>query len=283
MIRSRPRIRRVQAGSKAFQRFNGSWPNVLAPRCVEEQCFGILAVRTSANMAASEVAMNLTPVRALLIALFVGPVVFVVRAQQTPPDLILLNGKIFTSNASQPYVEALAIRGERIVATGTAKEISALADKHTKQIDLGGRTVIPGINDAHDHIQVGPDGYELPIKGENPSWKEVTEAVADAITKVPKGTWVVGTFGEAVLDDAQATRTELDALVPDNPTLIETWTGHAALMNTAGLRRLGVHEDEPNPEAGVYARNPSDGRLTGWAFEFAKFRIGRRFSELLSE
>ena len=227
--------------------------------------------------------MNLTPMKALQIAVVVACVALVVRAQPAPPDLILVNGKVFTSNASRPYVEALAIRGERIVATGTTNEIVALAAKQTKRIDVGGRTVIPGINDAHDHIQVGPDAYEIAVKSDNPTWKEVTEAVAAGAAKAPKGTWIVGAIGDAVLDDPQATRTVLDTLAPDNPILLETWTGHAALMNTAGLRKLGVGEEEPNPEGGVYVRNPSDGRMTGWAMEFAKFRIGRRFSELISE
>lgn len=227
--------------------------------------------------------MHLTSVKALLIPLLVGSVAFVVWAQQAPPDLILFNGKVFTSNGSHPYVEALAVRGERVIATGTTKEIAALAGKPTKLIDLGGRTVIPGINDAHDHIQVGPDGYELPIKSENPSWKEVTEAIAAGVAKVPKGTWVVGAFGDAILDDPQATRTVLDTVAPDDPVLLQSWTGHAAIMNTAGLRKLGVREDEPDPEGGVFVRSQSDGRLTGWAFEFANFRIGRRFSELVSD
>jgi hypothetical protein len=142
-----------------------------------------------------------------------------------------LNGKVFTSNASHPYVEALAIRRERIVATGSTKEIAALAGKQTKLIDVGGRTVISGINDAHDHIQVGPDGYELPIKSDNPTWKQVTDAVGAGAAKIAK---VPGSSGylETLLDDPQVTRTVLDALAPDDPVLLETWTGHAALMNT---------------------------------------------------
>ena len=71
--------------------------------------------------------------------------------QQPSPDLILLNGKIFTSDSAHPYVQALAIRGERIVAAGSTKEIGALAGPQTKRIDLGGRVVIPGIDDAHYH------------------------------------------------------------------------------------------------------------------------------------
>jgi predicted amidohydrolase YtcJ len=227
--------------------------------------------------------MRVLPLKALLIALALAPATLPVRAQQTPPDLVLLNGKIFTSNASHPYVEALAIRADRIVATGTTKEIAALAGKQTRRIDVGGRTVIPGINDAHDHIQTGPNAYEIQIKSDDPTWKQVEDAVAARVAGTPKGKWIVGTFGENVLDDPQASRDALDALAPDNPVLMESWTGHAALMNTAALRELGVSEDQRDPEGGTYARNPSDGRLTGWAFEFAKMRVGRRFSELVTQ
>jgi predicted amidohydrolase YtcJ len=75
-------------------------------------------------------------------------------AQEAAPDLILVNGRIFTSVAARPYVQALAIRGERIIAAGDSPAIAALADSNTRKIDLAGRSVIPGINDAHDHLDV---------------------------------------------------------------------------------------------------------------------------------
>ena len=100
---------------------------------------------------------------------------------QSPPDLILFNGEVFTSNSSRPYVEAPAIRGERIVAVGASKETVALSGKETKRIDLGGRTVIPGINDAHYHLGVGPKSYDLPIKSDDPKWQEIVDALSSAV------------------------------------------------------------------------------------------------------
>src|SRR5712692_11336262 len=102
--------------------------------------------------------------RKLLVAFawtFLGSLVM---GQQAPPDLILLNGKIFTSDEAHPYVEALAIRGERIVATGTSEKIRSLAGPQTKRIDLGGRVVIPGINDAHHHRDFQPAAFPLRFK-----------------------------------------------------------------------------------------------------------------------
>jgi hypothetical protein len=203
--------------------------------------------------------------------------------QQSPPDVILINGKIFTSNSRQPYAQALAIRGDRIVAVGGSKDIVALAGTATRRIDLAGRTVIPGINDAHYHLGTAPHGYDLPLNGIDPTWQEIKDALSSAVPRATKGAWITGTFGPTVLDDARATRAALDELAPDHPVELACWTGHAALFNTAGLKKLGIREDEPNPKAGVYVRNRADGKLTGMAFEFANFRIGRRFSELVSD
>ena len=204
-------------------------------------------------------------------------------AQRPDPDLILFKGRIFTSNVSRPYVEAVAIRGERILAVGTSKEIVSLAGKETKRIDLAGRTVIPGINDAHLHLGVGPESYDLPLQGDNPKWQEVKDAIALAVTKAPKGTWIIGSFNTNVLENPQATRTALDELAPDHPVLLTLWGGHASLLNSLALKKLGVREDQPNPEGGRYARNQTDGRLTGMAFEFATLQLDRRYTALTSE
>src|SRR5258707_15468021 len=75
------------------------------------------------------------------------------------PDLILYHGKIFTADPAAPFAEALAIRGDRIAAVGTDDAILALAGEASRKVDLGGRTLIPGINEAHHHFFGGPDGF----------------------------------------------------------------------------------------------------------------------------
>lgn len=227
--------------------------------------------------------MRTSVMNMVVAAIACGVLLSVVLAQQPAPDLVLFNGKVFTSNSKQPHAEALAIRGERIVAVGSSQEISALAGKDTKQIDLGGRTVIPGINDAHDHLNVFPVTYDLPFKDTEPSWQEVKDALTAAVTKAPKETVIWGMIGMKVLDNSQATRAALDALAPDHPVVLTPWTGHSALLNTAAMRELGVREDEPDPEGGRYVRNEADGMFTGWLLDFAAFRFFRHWSELTTE
>src|SRR5215472_4677317 len=134
---------------------------------------------------------------------------------QSPPDLILLNGKIFTTDSAHPFVEALAIRGERIVAIGTAEKIRMLAGPQTKRMDLGGRVVIPGVNDAHHHCGFEPAGFHLRFKSMEPAWAEVAEALAAAVAKTPKGTLIYGEIGPTAFEDSQANRASLDTGPPN--------------------------------------------------------------------
>jgi predicted amidohydrolase YtcJ len=196
--------------------------------------------------------------------------------QQSGPDMILLNGKVFTSDRSHPYLEALAIRGDRITAAGTSERMAAMAGPGTKRVDLGGRVVIPGINDAHFHCDVEPAHFQLRFKTMDPTWQEVAEELTAAERKAPKGFLVVGEIGPTALDDPRATIASLDNLAPAHPVVLNTWAQHATILNSAGFLKLGVTQDEPDPLGGRFVRTPRDGKLTGVAYEYAKFRLDLR-------
>ena len=160
------------------------------------------------------------------------------ETQQAAPDLVLLNGKIFTSDAAHPYVQALAIRGEQIAATGDSVKINALAGPHTKRIDLGGRTVIPGINDAHNHLGISPPNrIDLEMKSPDPAWPEMKAAIAAAVLKAPKGTFLYGEIAWKIFRDLAVNRDTLDQVAPNNPVVLQTLTNHAWIMNSAALAR----------------------------------------------
>src|SRR5687768_6029021 len=105
------------------------------------------------------------------------------------PDLILVDGKIFTGAAGRPFVEALAITGSRVSAAGSNAEIRRLAGPGTRRIDLGGRTVVPGFNDAHTHFHVAPKATKLEFKSMEPNWAEVSQELHAAVKKTPAGQW----------------------------------------------------------------------------------------------
>jgi formylmethanofuran dehydrogenase subunit A len=107
-------------------------------------------------------------------------------------DIIVTNGKIFTSNEKQLYVEAVAIKGNRIIAVGKKSEIEKLAKPSTKLIDVEGRTVIPGFNDAHFHHNPIHKGYMIsfPEDGREPLWPELKDSILAATKTVPKGSFI---------------------------------------------------------------------------------------------
>jgi predicted amidohydrolase YtcJ len=203
------------------------------------------------------------------------------ESQQAEPDMVLLNGKIFSSDAAHPYVQALAIRGERITATGDSAKISALAGSQTKQIDLGGRTVIPGINDAHNHISVSPPNrIDLELNSPDPDWPEMKAAIAAAVLKMPKGTLIQGEIAGKIFHDLSVNRDSLDQVAPDNPVILESL--HAWIVNSAALAQFGIREDQPDPLGGRFERSP-DGRLTGVIREYALETVWRNQSNQTSE
>ena len=204
-------------------------------------------------------------------------------AQQQPPNLILLNGQIFTSDAAHPYVQALAISGERILATGDSAKIKALAGPHTRQIDLAGRTVIPGINDAHDHIGLDPPhAVHLDLKTIDPTWNQLKDAIATAAAKAPKGTFILADIGPITFHDTSVARIALDLVAPENPVILTTLTGHAAILNSMALAQAGIGKDQPDPLGGRYERS-ADGMLTGVIREYAVLQLSRNLALMPSD
>jgi len=191
------------------------------------------------------------------------------------PELILLNGKIFTADAKEPWVQALAIRAERIIATGDVSKVKALAGPATKMIDLGGRTVIPGINDAHNHIGLDPAGVtRLQLGTQDPTWVQLKPALSAAAAKAPKGSFIYGDIGPQVFHDTSVARDALDKVAPDHAVLLTTLTGHCVIANSLALEKLGIREDVKDPVGGRYERDPK-GRLTGVIREYAVLHLNR--------
>ena len=211
----------------------------------------------------------------------------VLHASKTPaaapvPDTILFNGKIFTSDGEQ-FAEALAIRADRIEAIGGSAQIRKRAGSSTKQIDLGGRTVIPGLNDAHNHMRIRPaDLVDLQFSGPNPKRPEVMQAIATAVVKYPAGTFLTATISTAIFGDSTVDRASLDLVAPHHPVILTTFTGHAAILNSAALTKLGIGENEKDPLGGRYEHS-EDGRLSGVLREYASTAVSRRLADLTSD
>ncbi len=199
--------------------------------------------------------------------------------QAAPPDLVLLNGRIFTSDAAKPNAQAVAIAGRLVTAVGTSDEIRALSGPHTKSIDLEDRLVVPGFNDAHFHHLPTPPGFQLQLKFPEPSWQDVLAALTDAVKQTPKGSWIYGRVGAAVVNDPEASRAPLDRLAPDHQVLVSSWFGHGHVINSRAMRTLDIGDQEPDPMGGRWERDAGSQRVNGKFFEYAGWRLFRKLQD----
>jgi predicted amidohydrolase YtcJ len=200
------------------------------------------------------------------------------------PDLILNNGQVFTADPSQPYADAIAIRGERILAVGTSAEIAALAGANTRRIDLQGHVAVPGFNDAHYHFSMMPPGtHMLPFQSMEPSWQETQDALALAAQQVPAGTWIVGTVGGVVVAEPAADRFALDRIAPQHPVVLMQYAGAGFVVNSVAMQEFGIAEQEPDPMGGRYERVAGSKLVNGKIFGYAEYRLFRSMTDLVPD
>jgi predicted amidohydrolase YtcJ len=186
-------------------------------------------------------------------------------------DIVLINGKVFTSNQKQLYVEAVAIKGNKIMAVGRTADIQQLSDPRTHVIDLKGKTVVPGFNDAHFHHRAYPSGYTIlyPEDGSEPTWQQLSDSIVSVAKRIPAGTFIIATMGNNVGTDTSINRFVLDKLAPSHPLVIDAYWGHVTYFNSAAIKPLGMSETEPDVKGGIFGRIPGTGKVNGRAFEYA--------------
>ena len=191
-------------------------------------------------------------------------------------DRVLINGSIRTLDPERPLVSALAIHGERILAWGDDAEMLALAGPHTIREDLGGRTVIPGLTDAHLHWEWTARGLQQVDLFEVPTREEAVDRVAARVSQTPPGEWIVGHgwTQAAWPDGAFPTAAHLDTVAPENPVYLRAKSGHAVWVNTAALKLCGIHASTPDPDGGQIGRDTS-GQPSGILFETAIDLVAR--------
>lgn len=174
-------------------------------------------------------------------------------------DIIFTNGKIFTADDRQLYVQALAIRGNKILATGTNAMIEKLASAKTKRIDLNGKTVVPGFNDQHDHaafeFSAAPLTFDhIVFSVEGIVKAAVLDSIAGLLVDAKSGQWIEGKIGTNIFFDTSMRRS-LDSLAPDNPVLLQVAWGHGIVTNQKGLEAAGLSDTLKDPVGGWYERN----------------------------
>ena len=182
--------------------------------------------------------------------------------------LILYHGRIQTLNPTQPHASAMAIEGGRIMAVGSDDEILALANWRSIQYDLDGKTVWPGLTDAHIHLDHYSQGLSY-VDCETPSREECLQRVAEKAHQVPQGEWIRGHgWNQNNWPEGFGNCADLDAITTHHPVYLTAKSLHAAWANSAALKLAGVTPSTPDPDGGKVLRD-SSGKPTGILLESA--------------
>ncbi|MFI5337360.1 MAG: amidohydrolase [Opitutales bacterium] len=199
----------------------------------------------------------------------------VLAGAAAPADLLLLHGTIYTAEAAQPRVEAVAVRAGRIIYTGDEAGASALRGPATRVLDLAGRTVLPGLNDAHVHLAgIGFRELKFNLEG-TVSLADLLARVRDRAAQSPPKQWLVGRgwIETHWTPPAFPTARDLDQAVPDRPVALERADGHALAVNSLALRLAGIDRTTPNPSGGEILHDPRTGEPTGMLIDRAMMLV----------
>ncbi|HYG12241.1 MAG TPA: amidohydrolase [Pyrinomonadaceae bacterium] len=213
-----------------------------------------------------------------LVALLLATAAHRSRAGAAPAQrrvaLVLMNGKIFTADARGTIAEAVAVENGRIVAVGTNADIRR-DYTGARTIDLRGRLVTPGFNDAHLHfINGGLSLMRVELVGAR-TLAEAQQRIAAKVRELPPGAWILGRGWDHTLWGGQwPTRADLDAVAPNNPVFVQRVDGHVSWTNTLALSKAGVTRETRAPEGGEILHDAA-GQPTGILKETAAALVGR--------
>ncbi len=210
----------------------------------------------------------------LLVALLVTALPL--AAQQQPADLVVTNGRIYTADGARPVVDAMAVRGGRVVFVGDRAGARALTGANTRTLDLQGRTVIPGMTDAHAHVTgLGQSLLNVDLTGTS-SYQQVIDRVVERARNTPEGEWIIGRGWDQNDwgDTRWPTHEALSRAVPEHPVFLERVDGHAGLVNALALQKAGVTKATKDPSGGAIERD-AQGNPAGVFIDNAQGSIER--------
>ncbi|MGW1106525.1 amidohydrolase [Streptomyces sp. NPDC002540] len=198
----------------------------------------------------------------------------------TYADLVFFGGRVVTVDAEFSVASALAVTGGIISAVGGRDDVAPLVGPRTRVVDLRGATLLPGINDSHLHgCAFGMATPPLSVELGHPavsSLADVAEAVREAVGRVPGGQWITGHGWDAgYLDECVAdpsrlpSRSDLDAVSPDHPVVLYSFSGHATWVNSKALELIGIDRHTVAPPGGAIVVDEA-GKPTGLLHEGAQ-------------
>jgi len=196
---------------------------------------------------------------------------------EEPADLVLMGGRIVTMDGANPEAEALAARGQELVAVGTLKAVSRFIGPDTEVIDLGGALAVPGLIEGHGHfLGVGRAKMQLDLRSVA-DFDEIVSMVETAVAEAEPGQWILGRgWHQEKWDSVPEPNVSglpyhdaLSAVSPDNPVMLTHASGHATMVNGLALEMAGIDRRTPDPAGGEIVRD-AGGRAVGVLRETAE-------------
>jgi predicted amidohydrolase YtcJ len=196
-------------------------------------------------------------------------------------DLALLGGSVWTGDSGRPWAEAVAVRGGRIVAVGTSKDIRRLVGRDSRVIDLGGALVVPGFIDSHTHFLDGGFALLSIRLREARSRDDFVARIQDKAAELAKGEWILnGDWDHQQFDPPELPHREwIDAVTPENPVCVNRHDGHMVLANSLALKLAGVTAGTSSPAGGEILKDPRTGEPTGILKDAAMELVTRHIPE----
>src|SRR6266436_6654810 len=187
---------------------------------------------------------------------------------------IYRNGRIYTNDPASPWAEAMLVRGEDILAVGDDDEVTGLADKGARVVDLEKHFAMPGFNDAHVHIGgAGQDWLAVRLNGTQ-SVAELQKRLAEGVAQHKEGEWITGSGWDHTFwpEKKFPSRQQLDVVSPKNPVILTHISGHVAVANSLALQISEVTKSTSNPSGGEIERDDK-GEPTGMLKEGAAMHL----------
>ena len=186
-------------------------------------------------------------------------------------NLVVVNANVITMDEACPRAEGFAVVNGRFFAVGSADLIRGLIESGTEVLDLNGKTVVPGLIDAHLHALKSGISHVRSVDCDLRSIGEIQTALKERVRATPKGEWVLGfKFDDTkTAENRFLTRLDLDAVSTEYPIYVSHRAGHHGFVNSAAMAMVGVDRNTPDPPGGEFARDASTGELTGVAAERA--------------
>jgi predicted amidohydrolase YtcJ len=188
-------------------------------------------------------------------------------------DTVYLNGNIYTVDEQNPKASAMVIADDRFIFVGSDKTAQEYIGDQTTVFDLKGKTVLPGLIDAHAHYS-GVGNRKMKLDAFWKTKQDILDTVRQAVHSAEKGEWIEGRgWNQEVWDPPDyPTRKDLDDIAPDHPIYLERTDGHAAWVNSKALKIAGITEETINPPGGEIIRDAA-GVPTGVLVDTAKLTV----------